>query len=100
MGSPATRPSIFRLTRVSAENTGVVIDIMRPSREKDQSYLKNFIKFHEYKDILVDSVSINRWAAKAVENTLPGVIASLILNHYLYALKHTVGERCQQILKP
>jgi hypothetical protein len=64
---------------------------MRPSREKDQSYLKNFIKFHEYKDILVDSVSINRWATKAVENTLPGVISSLILNHYLYLLKNETG---------
>jgi hypothetical protein len=64
---------------------------MRPSREKDQSYLKNFIKFHEYKDILVDSVSINRWATKSVENTLPGVISSLILNHYLYLLKYTTG---------
>lgn len=86
-----TAEYIQAYSRVGRKHTGVVIDIMRPSREKDQSYLKNFIKFHEYKDILVDSVSINRWAAKAVENTLPGVIASLILNHYLYALKHTVG---------
>jgi hypothetical protein len=70
---------------------------MRPSRERDQSYLKNFIKFHEYKDILVDSVSINRWATIAVENTLPGVISSLILNHYLYVLKHTAGMRDNSI---
>ena len=86
-----TAEYIQAYSRVGRKHTGVVIDIMRPSREKDQSYLKNFIKFHEYKDILVDSVSINRWATKAVENTLPGVISSLFLNHYLYILKHTAG---------
>lgn len=83
-----TAEYIQAYSRVGRKHTGLVIDIMRPSREKDQSYLKNFIKFHEYKDILVDSVSINRWATKAVENTLPGVISSLILNHYLYLLKN------------
>lgn len=86
-----TAEYIQAYSRVGRKHTGLVIDIMRPSREKDQSYLKNFIKFHEYKDILVDSVSINRWATKAVECTLPGVIASLILNHYLYVLKYTMG---------
>lgn len=86
-----TAEYIQAYSRVGRKYTGVVIDIMRPSREKDQSYLKNFIKFHEYKDILVDSVPINRWATKAVENTLPGVISSLILNHYLYLLKFEAG---------
>ena len=65
---------------------------MRPSREKDQSYLKNFVKFHEFKDILVDSVSINRWATKAVENTLPGILSSLILNYYEYELQYSIGD--------
>jgi hypothetical protein len=86
-----TAEYIQAYSRVGRKHTGVVIDIMRPSREKDQSYLKHFVKFHEYKDILVDSVSINRWASKAVDNTLPGIVASLILNHYLYKLQHTSG---------
>jgi hypothetical protein len=86
-----TAEYIQAYSRVGRKHTGVVIDIMRPTREKDQSYLKNFIKFHEYKDILVDSVSMNRWATKAVESTLPGVISSLILNHYLYLLKYEAG---------
>jgi hypothetical protein len=83
-----TAEYIQAYSRVGRKHTGVVIDIMRPSREKDQSYLKNFIKFHEYKDILVDSVSINRWATKAVENTLPGVVSALLLNYYLYLHQH------------
>ena len=87
-----TAEYIQAYSRVGRKHTGIVIDIMRPSREKDQSYLKNFVKFHEYKDILVDSVSINRWATKAVENTLPGIIASLILNYYEYMLQYSVGD--------
>ena len=87
-----TAEYIQAYSRVGRKHTGVVIDIMRPSREKDQSYLKNFVKFHEYKDILVDSVSINRWATKAVENTLPGILSSLILNYYEYELQHSVGD--------
>ena len=62
-----TAEYIQAYSRVGRKHTGIVIDIIRPSREKDRSYLKNFNKFHEYKDILVDAVSINRWATKAVE---------------------------------
>lgn len=87
-----TAEYIQAYSRVGRKHTGIVIDIMRPSREKDQSYLKNFIKFHEYKDILVDSVSINRWATKAVENTLPGIISSLLLNYYEYELQDSIGD--------
>ena len=86
-----TAEYIQAYSRVGRKHPGVVIDIMRPAREKDQSYLKNFVKFHEYKDILVDSVSINRWAAKAVENTLPGIISGIILNYYLYELQYSDG---------
>ncbi len=85
----STAEYIQAYSRVGRKHTGVVIDIIRPSREKDRSYLKNFNKFHEYKDILVDAVSINRWATKAVEITLPGVVSSLLLNYYLYKLKYT-----------
>ena len=87
-----TAEYIQAYSRVGRKYTGLVIDIMRPSREKDQSYLRNFVKFHEYKDILVDSVSINRWATKAVENTLPGILSSLILNYYEYELQFSGGD--------
>lgn len=84
-----TAEYIQAYSRVGRKHTGVVIDIMRPSREKDQSFLRNFVKYHEYKDILVDSVSINRWAAKAIECTLPGVISAIILNYYFYRFENS-----------
>jgi len=46
---------------------------------------------YEYKDILVDAVAINRWATKAVESTLPGIVSGLLLNYYLYKLQNTTG---------
>lgn len=82
-----TAEYIQAYSRVGRKYTGLVIDVLRPMREKDQSFLSNFMKFHEFKDILVDSVSINRWASKAVESTLPGVISALILNYYLYNVR-------------
>ena len=74
-------------SRVGRKWPGIVIDIIRPTREREVSWQKNFIKVHEYKDILVDPVPINRWASKAIEQTLPGLFCALILNHYTYQLR-------------
>ena len=74
-------------SRVGRKWPGIVIDIIRPTREREISWQKNFIKVHEYKDILVDPVPINRWASRAIEQTLPGLFCALILNHYMYQLR-------------
>lgn len=79
-------------SRAGRKYTSIVIDIMRPAREKDQSYLKNFVKFHEYKDIMVESVPINRWATKAISQTLPGIFSALIINYYDTSLQYEFGN--------
>lgn len=79
----STAEYIQAYSRVGRKYTGLAVDIIRPSRPTDQSYLKYFEKFHEYKDILIDPVPINRWANKAVEVTLPGMVSGLILGVYL-----------------
>ena len=71
----------------------IVIDIMRPSRETDQSYLKNFVNFHEFKDIMVESVPINRWATKAIDCTLPGIFTGLLLTKYDPELQYVCGSQ-------
>lgn len=78
-------------SRTGRRYSSIVIDIMRPSRETDQSYLKNFTKIHELKDILVEAVAINRWATKAIDNTLPGIFMGLVLNVFDVELQYTVG---------
>ena len=74
-------------SRVGRKYPGIVIDIMRPTRERELSWQKHFKKFHEYKDILVDPVPINRWASKAIEQTFPGIFSALVLSHYMYVLQ-------------
>ena len=77
-----TAEYIQAYSRTGRKHSSIVIDIIRPSRETDQSYLKNFNKFHEYKDIMVEAVPINRWATKAIKCTLPGMFTGLLLNLY------------------
>lgn len=77
-----TAEYIQAYSRTGRKYSSIVVDIIRPSRETDQSYLKNFIKFHEFKDILVESVPINRWATKAIDVTLPGIFMGLLFTQY------------------
>jgi hypothetical protein len=78
----STAEYIQAYSRTGRKYSSIVVDVMKPSKETNQSYLKNFLKFHEYKDILVEAVPINRWATKAINYTLPGIFTSLLLNKY------------------
>ncbi|WP_321328430.1 DEAD/DEAH box helicase family protein [uncultured Ilyobacter sp.] len=82
-----TAEYIQAYSRTGRTHPGIVIDIMRPTRDRDLSYLKYFKDFHEYKDILVEPVPINRWANKAIYSTFPGILSALILNYYDFKLK-------------
>ena len=86
-----TAEYIQAYSRTGRRHSSIVIDIIRPSRETDQSYLKNFVKFHEFKDIMVESVPINRWATKAIDGTLPGIFTGLLLTKYDPELQHFHG---------
>lgn len=86
-----TAEYIQAYSRTGRKHSSIVIDIMRPSRETDQSYLKNFVKFHEFKDIMVEAVPINRWATKAIDGTLPGIFTGLLLNKYDPEIQYSVG---------
>lgn len=86
-----TAEYIQAYSRTGRRYSSIVIDIIRPTRETDQSYLKNFNKFHDYKDIMVESVPINRWATKAIDSTLPGIFIGLLLDKYDLELQFNVG---------
>ena len=87
-----TAEYIQAYSRAGRKYPGFVIVLLRPTRDKDISYLKHFAKFHEYKDILVDPVPINRWATKAIDKTLPGILQGLILNYYDKELQYDNGS--------
>lgn len=77
-----TAEYIQAYSRTGRKHSSIVIDIIRPTRETDLSYLNNFVNFHKFKDILVEPVPINRWAPKAIDGTLPGIFAGLLLTCY------------------
>lgn len=79
----STAEYIQAYSRSGRKYPGLVMDIIRPSRPTDQSYLRYFYKFHDYKDILIDPVPVNRWANKSIDVTLPGVFSGMILAIYL-----------------
>jgi hypothetical protein len=77
-----TAEYIQAYSRVGRTYPGFVMDIIRLVRDRDKSYLKNFVLFHEYKDKLVEPVPINKWAKKAIYSTLPGLFAGLLIQGF------------------
>ena len=67
-------------SRVGRKYPGVIFVVFNPARERDQSYYKYFEKYHEYKDVLVEPVPLNRWAKFAVNRTLPGIFSACVIN--------------------
>lgn len=87
-----TAEYIQAYSRTGRRHSSIVVDIIRPSRETDRSYLNNFVKFHEFKDILVEPVPINRWATKAIDGTLPGIFTGLLLTKYDPEIQYSIGS--------
>lgn len=87
-----TAEYIQAYSRTGRRYSSIVVDIIRPSRETDRSYLNNFVKFHEFKDILVEPVPINRWATKAVRGTLPGIFVGLLFMKYDPVIQYSIGS--------
>ena len=78
-----TSEYIQAYSRAGRKFTGIVFDIFRIVRDRDKSYLKNFYNFHEYKDLLINPVPINRYAKNAVYSTVPGIVAALLYHCYV-----------------
>lgn len=87
-----TAEYIQAYSRVGRKYPGIVIDIIRPTRAKDMSYLKFFVKFHEFKDILLEPVPINRWASKAIDSTLAGIMSAILINNYDLKYQYEYGN--------
>ena len=89
-----TAEYIQAYSRVGRKFTGIVFDIFRLVRNRDKSYLKNFDNFHEYKDLIISPVPINRYAKNAIYSTLPGIVAALFYQHYTLSQNaHAVTKR-------
>lgn len=77
-----TAEYIQAYSRVGRKYPGLIFIVFNHTRERDQSYYKYFVKFHEFKDMLVEPVPINRWAKFTIHRTLPGIFSAAILNYF------------------
>lgn len=76
-----TAEYIQAYSRVGRRYPGIIFVVFNPARERDQSYYKYFEKYHEFKDILVEPVPLNRWAKFAINRTLPGIFSACVINY-------------------
>ena len=76
-----TAEYIQAYSRVGRRYPGLIFVVFNHTRERDLSYYRYFNKFHEFKDLLVEPVPINRWAKFSILRTLPGIFSAAILNY-------------------
>jgi len=83
MGMPPNNAEYIQaLSRIGRLSTGIAFVIFNPTRERDRSYFKYFIKFNELRDLLIESIPICRWSENAIEKTCPGVFMGSLLCHF------------------
>lgn len=69
-------------SRVGRTVPGISIVVFAPQKERDQSYYKYFVKYHEYLDRLVEPPAINRWSKFSIDKTFPGILFGIILDRF------------------
>ena len=68
-------------SRVGRSNTGLVLCMYRPGRERDRSRYHLHGKYHEFIDRLIEPVAINRWSRFSIERTIAGLVSAFLINH-------------------
>jgi len=80
-GMPSsTAEYIQAQSRVGRKYPGIVFVVFDHNRERDASYYKYFVPYHNLRDLLIEPVPINRWAKFSINQTLPGVFSASVLN--------------------
>lgn len=88
MGMPSNNAEYIQaLSRIGRRSTGIAFVVFNPTRERDQSYFKYFIKFNELRDLLIESIPICRWSEKAIERTCPGLFMGSLLCHFDFIVR-------------
>jgi len=77
-----TAEYIQAYSRVGRRHTGSVFLLFDSMRARDRSHYTRFDHYHRYQDLLVEATPLERWAEFAVECTLPGIFAGLIIQYY------------------
>ncbi|KYH24576.1 hypothetical protein HAPAU_35590 [Halalkalicoccus paucihalophilus] len=88
-----TAEYIQAYSRVGRRHTGSVFLLFDSMRARDRSHYTRFDHYHRYQDLLVEATPLERWAEFAVECTLPGIFAGLIIQYYDELLEDQYDDR-------
>jgi hypothetical protein len=77
-----TAEYIQAYSRVGRDVTGTVFDLFNPVHVRDRSHYTRFDRYHDFQDLLVEATPLERWAEFAVDCTLPGIFAAILLQYY------------------
>lgn len=70
-------------SRVGRMYCGIATVLFNPARERDQSHYHFFNKYHEFLDMLVEPVPINRWSKFSIRRTMTGLFMGLLLSYFM-----------------
>ncbi|WP_157172967.1 DEAD/DEAH box helicase family protein [Nocardia exalbida] len=78
-GMPPTYAHYIQATaRAGRRHVGLVIDIFDRNNRRETSMYQSFLTTHAALERMVEPVPVNRFASRAVERTLPGIICALL----------------------
>lgn len=90
-GMPSKQAEYIQASSRSARShTGLVFVSFRPTDLRERSQYQFFEQNHTFMDFLVDPVPINRFALKAIERTLPGILSGLLLGIHSQFNQNTI----------
>lgn len=78
-GMPSsTAEYIQSSSRVGRKVCGCVFVVYQAHKERERSHYNAFLKYHEFQNMLVEPVPLNRWATNGLQHTAPGLVMAAI----------------------
>lgn len=78
-GLPSTTADYIQATsRSGRTRVGLVVTVYDHYQRRESSSFSHFLSTHRLLDTLVEPVPVNRYADRAIERTLPGVVTALL----------------------
>lgn len=78
-GMPPSYAHYIQATaRAGRSHVGLVIDIFDRANRRETSMYQSFLTTHGALERMVEPVPVNRFASRAVERTLPGIVCALL----------------------
>ncbi len=77
----ATSEYIQALSRVGRKNLGIILLWFYPNRVRDESFYRNFVRYHDSLDHEVRPVPINRFSKLGLMQTINSLFCAGILNY-------------------